>query len=768
MITTLIEEMYLPRVRSPEELREFYTIVLRAKSEIHERHLPRGIAERAVAGYDYDAHSMLSRGSASTACSQNQSCSSASLFSAQAQTASSATSISEDSESATLTTCQRIVRSCVSGVHPNVAGFHSALEPEDVDTQPKSCAIVGTTTRVGYDVGLELSALKSFRLNLSCQQCRVHKLGCDGASPSCWNCAQTYQQCCYGRTEVSSMPGNLKSPEIRAEQILEFPSWEGSLRDHPYYSLEGSKKLGRVGMWSLKLRHDLPQKAESSGSSPAVDMERSPGGDDEVLLIRGSPVPFGDGDSAFVEDETDDTSSFKSSPSTFIQSYSSSVGLPSRDSGLTIPLDLGVVSSLTLSSQPLHSSKESISTSSDDDSQSPWEKDGGSIAECVFEHAPSHNPEDFHGSSSQLFHCIFCSERFGNQEEWGQHEQTEHFDAGGDWICMPWGAIEESEDKKAICAFCGTVDPDSSHCSQHKGESCLSRSVEDRTYRSREDFQEHLRNHHNQQTITVWMESWSFPPKDDAYYWQCGFCDTLLPRWSERAIHIGNHFKTGTAMSCWNPLVPPYPISKTTGIRVPWFSSVQWDPGTFLAPELAEYNKLNSNHSASKYRQCHRCNLGFRSDGDAKRHKEVWHLPQDVWSCPTMDDVRAATYLQAGPMAWYLFQNTSLPILCEEDVCPYCGDPSDIIFEDYGEDIMECSADWEIRIKHLKHEHNMDRCQATLKFNRVDQFLLHLAGSHNVRLTDWTKDVVDSCKRQKQVPPPIKKGFLVEYNDGIA
>lgn len=132
-----------------------------------------------------------------------------------------------------------------------------------------------------------------------------------------------------------------------------------------------------------------------------------------------------------------------------------------------------------------------------------------------------------------------------------------------------------------------------------------------------------------------------------------------------------------------------------------------------------------------------------------------------------MDDVRAATYLQAGPMAWYLFQSSPLPILCEEDICPYCGDLSEMIFEDYGEDITECSADWDIRIQHLKHDHGMDKCQPTVKFNRVDHFLLHLANCHNVRLTDWTRDVVDSCKRQKRMPPRIKKGSLVECTDEI-
>lgn len=347
-------------------------------------------------------------------------------------------------------------------------------------------------------------------------------------------------------------------------------------------------------MRSLRLRRGLPQKAVSTKNPGLMDMEHYPEDDDKLLLVRCSSDPFDDGDSAPSEDTLDDTSSVGSSLSTFVPSYYSSLGPPSRNSSVTIPLDLGVVSSLDLLAQPTHSSKESILTSSNRDSQGPWEDDEATIEELIFESQPFHNAKGYRGRSSRQFTCIFCFQQFGSYENWSEHERLEHFDTERDWICMPWGSIVESDDNTHVCAFCGTVDQEgSSHCSQHNEEPCLRQPVEDRTYRSKDDFQEHLWNHHNQQTISVWMEKWSYPPKDDAYYWQCGFCDRLLSRWSERAIHIGNHFKIGTAISCWNPLVPPYPISKATGTRAPWVSAVQWDPRTFLTPELSEYNQFN-------------------------------------------------------------------------------------------------------------------------------------------------------------------------------
>lgn len=165
-IMTSIENMNFPRVLSQDERRAWYAIPLREKRAIDERYVSGDIAERVPEGYD--AHSTISRCPVSTASSQNQSDSSASLFSTQAQTASSATSISEDSVSDTLTTCKQTDRPCVSGVHSGVVGLCSSSEEEGVGiTQAKSRTVVETTTPVGNDIEHELSALRSIRSKLS-------------------------------------------------------------------------------------------------------------------------------------------------------------------------------------------------------------------------------------------------------------------------------------------------------------------------------------------------------------------------------------------------------------------------------------------------------------------------------------------------------------------------------------------------------------------------------------------------------------------------
>lgn len=115
-------------------------------------------------------------------------------------------------------------------------------------------------------------------------------------------------------------------------------------------------------------------------------------------------------------------------------------------------------------------------------------------------------------------------------------------------------------------------------------------------------------------------------------------------------------------------------------------------------------------------------------------------------------DVRTAIYLQTGPLASYFFPNSSSCSASKADACPYCGEYSEDIFYDLDEDIDECFADWDVRMEHLESEHRFNKCPRDLVFSRPDHFLQHLVGSHNLKLSKWTKEVMDSCKRRNIVP----------------
>ena len=146
---------------------------------------------------------------------------------------------------------------------------------------------------------------------------------------------------------------------------------------------------------------------------------------------------------------------------------------------------------------------------------------------------------------------------------------------------MPWGPIEESGGHD-ICVFCGAIDIDIEHCSEHADQPCSGQDAQDRTYVRKGDFQEHLRTVHNQSAMTRAMQDWSWPPEDNTWYWNCGFCGEILSRWSDRAKHIGGHFQGGEVMSSWDPLIPSYPLDKTTLARANWFPPLGWDVDALL------------------------------------------------------------------------------------------------------------------------------------------------------------------------------------------
>jgi hypothetical protein len=120
------------------------------------------------------------------------------------------------------------------------------------------------------------------------------------------------------------------------------------------------------------------------------------------------------------------------------------------------------------------------------------------------------------------------------------------------------------------------------HFPQHNSDIRLSRRIEDHTITSQSDPEYYLRTEYNQdQGIINHRQSWRWQKNKDNWFWNCGFCDTLLRSWVERQEHIAEHFEKGTTMSSWDPLRSPYPLMKFTLTPVPGFP--RWD----LAPLLA-------------------------------------------------------------------------------------------------------------------------------------------------------------------------------------
>src|SRR5215469_3393528 len=97
-------EMRWPRLRSPEELREFYAIALRPKIDKRQKDLATGISKEGT--MCWDVQSIVSKSWTLTTSGHARTTSSASFFSGQAPTASSSTSISDIKISDALATRQ--------------------------------------------------------------------------------------------------------------------------------------------------------------------------------------------------------------------------------------------------------------------------------------------------------------------------------------------------------------------------------------------------------------------------------------------------------------------------------------------------------------------------------------------------------------------------------------------------------------------------------------------------------------------------------------
>ncbi|KAF8856903.1 hypothetical protein BDZ45DRAFT_803804 [Acephala macrosclerotiorum] len=362
-------------------------------------------------------------------------------------------------------------------------------------------------------------------------------------------------------------------------------------------------------------------------------------------------------------------------------------------------------------------------------------------------------------NKSKSFYCVFCFERFENRKDWADHELSQHLEKQRDWICMPWGPVEKGEGGgEEVCVLCGIANPSKSHYLQHEDGPCAHKSTRERTFRRKEDLEKHFWNMHGQRETPDCLNRWSFEPLYEDWYWQCGFCDRSMSKWTDRVRHIGNHFQEGLSMFCWDPFISAGPIDKGTGSPVAWFPAVNMDRGIRLTLGLDKYSQVDKTNAVDEQHRCEHCNATFQNHRDAKRHNENWHSPRDIWCCPTKNDIRTATHLQTAPLACYLFPNTTLlpqSANSKSDVCPYCGDLAEDIFDDYGYDLRECFADWDIRVQHLESSHAFNKCAPRSRFYRADQFLQHLAWTHKLQLNNWTKEVMDSCKRKELLPRKV-------------
>lgn len=143
------------------------------------------------------------------------------------------------------------------------------------------------------------------------------------------------------------------------------------------------------------------------------------------------------------------------------------------------------------------------------------------------------------------FKCTFCCDAFMSKYDWRRHEKSLHLDLEV-WKCAPlegtFGTLERN------CAYCNTADPDSLHLETHHHQACVNRAMAARCFRRRDHLAQHLRVFHKLLDVPQ-LDNWV--EQAPAVKSRCGFCNSALSSWDERADHLAGHFRQGCTMRDW-------------------------------------------------------------------------------------------------------------------------------------------------------------------------------------------------------------------------
>ncbi|GKU21275.1 unnamed protein product [Fusarium langsethiae] len=232
------------------------------------------------------------------------------------------------------------------------------------------------------------------------------------------------------------------------------------------------------------------------------------------------------------------------------------------------------------------------------------------------------------------FQCTFCTESFKLKHTWTRHERTQHLSLE-QWECTPAGPTFLNEMSESVCVYCGVVSPDVSHFDIHNHDLCHRRERSERTFYRKDHLRQHLRLVHVSEFRKWPMEDWKFKHEDIIS--RCGFCDSNMTTWSERANHLAEHFKDGMTMAEWKGnwgfdaltldmvenSMPPYlidyernsPLPFTTSQSAPYSSTSAFE---LLQLELdyfySNYVDINHNIPSDKILHTEACSIIFGAE----------------------------------------------------------------------------------------------------------------------------------------------------------
>jgi hypothetical protein len=145
------------------------------------------------------------------------------------------------------------------------------------------------------------------------------------------------------------------------------------------------------------------------------------------------------------------------------------------------------------------------------------------------------------------FQCTFCCDSFRTKYDWSRHETSLHLSLEK-WVCSPHGgAVISQATGRNHCAYCNMLDPAPAHLETH-GHSLCHSGDETHVFSRKDHLVQHLRLVHRLDTLPI-ISDWKVeaPPMVS----RCGFCNTTMHTWRQRADHLAAHFNEGKTMDDW-------------------------------------------------------------------------------------------------------------------------------------------------------------------------------------------------------------------------
>jgi hypothetical protein len=193
-----------------------------------------------------------------------------------------------------------------------------------------------------------------------------------------------------------------------------------------------------------------------------------------------------------------------------------------------------------------------------------------------------------------LYDCTFCPKKCQTKFGWERHETTIH-QPQEVWICcsaMSYGP-------GIPCIFCNSLDSSPEHLGEyHRYHDCVARPVEDRTYGRKDQLAQHIRGFHRGLDVQKDMiTNWRRRVIQSGQTWTCGICFAEFSLWSERLLHVGNHWNDGLDMRHWKTTSRPEKVatfeSALSAELIPDLAQESENP------ELSRNQTLSQSHETS-------------------------------------------------------------------------------------------------------------------------------------------------------------------------